>query len=78
VLRYLYLTFDDPNRVSLDDWVFNTEAHPLRAPAAKATYTAGTLPDFGSPPFETTNGDLPEISPAARVPKPLKDLFNNI
>jgi mannosyl-oligosaccharide alpha-1,2-mannosidase len=29
-LKYLYLIFDDPERVSLDDWVFNTEAHPLR------------------------------------------------
>jgi mannosyl-oligosaccharide alpha-1,2-mannosidase len=29
-LKYLFLIFDDPERVSLDDWVFNTEAHPLR------------------------------------------------
>jgi|SRR5579859_2259700 len=29
-LKYLYLIFDDPERVSLDEWVFNTEAHPLR------------------------------------------------
>ena len=29
-LKYLYLIFDEPDRVSLDDWVFNTEAHPLR------------------------------------------------
>jgi mannosyl-oligosaccharide alpha-1,2-mannosidase len=29
-LKYLYLIFDDPARVSLDDWVFNTEAHPLK------------------------------------------------
>ena len=29
-LKYLYLIFDDPSRVSLDEWVFNTEAHPLR------------------------------------------------
>jgi mannosyl-oligosaccharide alpha-1,2-mannosidase len=29
-LKYLYLIFDDPERLSLDEWVFNTEAHPLK------------------------------------------------
>jgi mannosyl-oligosaccharide alpha-1,2-mannosidase len=29
-LKYLFLIFDDPARISLDEWVFNTEAHPLR------------------------------------------------
>jgi len=29
-LKYLFLIFDDPRRISLDEWVFNTEAHPLR------------------------------------------------
>jgi len=29
-LKYLFLIFDDPGRISLDEWVFNTEAHPLR------------------------------------------------
>src|SRR5690348_425912 len=28
-LKYLFLIFDDPQRISLDEWVFNTEAHPL-------------------------------------------------
>ncbi|KAI0250639.1 glycoside hydrolase family 47 protein [Lactifluus subvellereus] len=41
VLKYLYLTFDDPNHISLDDFVFNTEAHPFLAPPAKATYGSG-------------------------------------
>ncbi|KIL63151.1 glycoside hydrolase family 47 protein [Amanita muscaria Koide BX008] len=34
VLKYLYLTFDDPNNISLDTHVFNTEGHPFKAPAA--------------------------------------------
>ncbi|KAF9078695.1 glycoside hydrolase family 47 protein [Rhodocollybia butyracea] len=38
VLKYLYLTFDDPSHISLDQYVFNTEAHPLWAPPAKAVY----------------------------------------
>ncbi|UNI15935.1 Mannosyl-oligosaccharide 1,2-alpha-mannosidase [Purpureocillium takamizusanense] len=29
-LKYLYLIFSEPELVSLDDWVFNTEAHPFR------------------------------------------------
>jgi mannosyl-oligosaccharide alpha-1,2-mannosidase len=31
-LKYFYLIFSDPNLVSLDDFVFNTEAHPFRKP----------------------------------------------
>ncbi|KAF8257602.1 glycoside hydrolase family 47 protein [Lactarius quietus] len=43
VLKYLYLTFDDPSHISLDDYVFNTEAHPFKAPPAKSTYGSGQL-----------------------------------
>ena len=28
-LKYLYLIFCDDNVISLDEWVFNTEAHPV-------------------------------------------------
>ncbi|EDQ89803.1 uncharacterized protein MONBRDRAFT_16647 [Monosiga brevicollis MX1] len=28
-LKYLYLIFEDDNVISLDEWVFNTEAHPV-------------------------------------------------
>lgn len=28
-LKYLYLLFDDVTSTSLNEWVFNTEAHPL-------------------------------------------------
>jgi len=35
-LKYFYLTFSEPNVISLDDWVFNTEAHPFRIPKPKA------------------------------------------
>ncbi|KAF7314402.1 alpha-1,2-Mannosidase [Mycena kentingensis (nom. inval.)] len=37
-LKYLYLTFDDPEHISLDKYVFNTECHPLEAPPALPTY----------------------------------------
>lgn len=29
-LKYFYLLFEDPSVISLDDYVFNTEAHPFR------------------------------------------------
>ncbi|KAL4079416.1 glycoside hydrolase family 47 protein [Scleroderma citrinum] len=42
-LKYLYLTFDDPQYISLDDYVFNTEAHPFMAPPATASYGSGNV-----------------------------------
>ncbi|EUC36588.1 glycoside hydrolase family 47 protein [Bipolaris zeicola 26-R-13] len=33
-LKYFYLVFSTPDMISLDDWVFNTEAHPFRRPKA--------------------------------------------
>ena len=36
-LKYFYLIFsEDPDLISLDEWVFNTEAHPFRRPKARA------------------------------------------
>ena len=31
-LKYFYLIFSTPDMISLDEWVFNTEAHPFRRP----------------------------------------------
>ncbi|KAF4125688.1 mannosyl-oligosaccharide alpha-1,2-mannosidase [Geosmithia morbida] len=31
-LKYFYLIFDDESNTSLDEWVFNTEAHPFKRP----------------------------------------------
>ncbi|RPA80068.1 seven-hairpin glycosidase [Ascobolus immersus RN42] len=33
-LKYYYLLFSEPDVVSLDDYVFNTEAHPFKRPKA--------------------------------------------
>ncbi|KAH6650080.1 glycoside hydrolase [Chaetomium tenue] len=35
-LKYFYLIFSEPELISLDDYVFNTEAHPFRLPKPKA------------------------------------------
>ena len=29
-LKYYYLLFSDPNTISMDDYVFSTEAHPFK------------------------------------------------
>jgi mannosyl-oligosaccharide alpha-1,2-mannosidase len=29
-LKYFYLMFSSPEHISLDEWVLNTEAHPLK------------------------------------------------
>ncbi|OPB36637.1 GH47 protein [Trichoderma guizhouense] len=31
-LKYYYLLFSEPNVISLDEWVLNTEAHPFKRP----------------------------------------------
>ncbi|KAG5635310.1 hypothetical protein H0H81_011772, partial [Sphagnurus paluster] len=65
VLKYLYLTFDDPEHISLDDYVFNTEAHPFKAPKAKESYGTSTI--LPGKPFTVQSGPpLPEISPITR------------
>lgn len=34
-LKYFYLVSSEPELVSLDEWVFNTEAHPFRRRVAR-------------------------------------------
>ncbi|KAL0567696.1 hypothetical protein V5O48_014299, partial [Marasmius crinis-equi] len=76
VLKYLYLTFDDPKHISLDEYVFNTEAHPFIAPAPKSVYGSGTLltPSDSFVPSEV-NAPEPEISPNKFLPIPLSKLL---
>ncbi|KAF2216314.1 glycoside hydrolase family 47 protein [Cercospora zeae-maydis SCOH1-5] len=35
-LKYFYLLYSEVDLISLDDWVFNTEAHPFKRPAAQS------------------------------------------
>jgi len=41
-LKYLYLLFSPPEVMPLDEWVFNTEAHPFRLPALQAKAATST------------------------------------
>lgn len=31
--KYFFLTFEDESVINLDEWVFNTEAHPVKRPS---------------------------------------------
>ena len=46
-LKYLYLMFGSNDEISLDEWVFNTEAHPLRIVPMKAP--TGAINDRDAP-----------------------------
>ena len=39
-LKYLYLAFSDPDYFSLDEYVYNTEAHPFKVPRRKQSTPA--------------------------------------
>ncbi|KAF2662389.1 glycoside hydrolase family 47 protein [Lophiostoma macrostomum CBS 122681] len=40
-LKYFYLIFSPTDMIDLDDWVFNTEAHPFRRPKAVRVEAGG-------------------------------------
>jgi mannosyl-oligosaccharide alpha-1,2-mannosidase len=40
-LKYFYLIFSPSDMVDLDEWVFNTEAHPFRRPKAVKVEAGG-------------------------------------
>ncbi|KAJ6480917.1 glycoside hydrolase family 47 protein [Mycena sanguinolenta] len=66
VLKYLYLTFDDPDHISLDTHVWNTECHPLIAPPALSSYQgSGTL--IPPKPFTTPASIVPGPVPSPRT-----------
>ncbi|KAI0729772.1 glycoside hydrolase [Fomitopsis betulina] len=67
VLKYLYLTFSDPSLISLDEYVFNTEAHPLKAPTAKAVYGSGQILPSDTSAFKSVSQQGPIVSPAPAV-----------
>ncbi|TFK22434.1 seven-hairpin glycosidase [Coprinopsis marcescibilis] len=81
-LKYLYLTFDDPNHINIDEWVFNTEAHPFKAPLPKDTYAAPSRyqrpaptrawvlqgdPEDVDPGYYSVNPDRPGPTSAQRI-----------
>ncbi|CAE6452484.1 unnamed protein product [Rhizoctonia solani] len=75
VIKYIYLTFDEPNKFSLDDYVFNTEAHPFEAPAPVQSFQPPQRAQIGGQlPSKPWTGDIPEISSAPGVQKKLSNI----
>lgn len=72
LLKYLFLIFDDPNVISLDTHVFNTEAHPFKLENPDANYSGapvGTIPS----PGEGEQGRMlsPSSTQRTSAPRPL-------
>ncbi|MCO5565325.1 hypothetical protein L7F22_018998 [Adiantum nelumboides] len=72
LLKYLFLIFDDPNVISLDNYVFNTEAHPFKVDNPNADYSGapvGTIPE----PEQGNNGRTlsPSSTQRTSAPRPL-------
>ncbi|KAH9833334.1 glycoside hydrolase [Rhodofomes roseus] len=63
VLKYLYLTFSDPSLISLDEYVFNTEGHPFKAPPAKPVYGSGQILESDTSAFKMVVQNGPIVSP---------------
>ncbi|KKP00822.1 hypothetical protein THAR02_07077 [Trichoderma harzianum] len=42
-LKYFYLIFDDEGVIDLDEWVFNTEAHPFKRPVVRGFHATREL-----------------------------------
>ncbi|THH06123.1 hypothetical protein EW145_g4301 [Phellinidium pouzarii] len=81
VMKYLFLTFDDPEHFSLDSWVFNTEGHPF--PFSPLPSNFGTNPlNFATSTTplvqsQSTNS-FPAVSPNPFLPKQIVPLIHDV
>jgi len=76
VLKYLYLTFDDPNHISLDHYVFNTECHPYPVGPSQINVGTPTTDNGLQEPFVFIDAPVPQISPNAKLPKQIATLLH--
>lgn len=70
-LKYLYLLFDDTNKIPLDKYVFNTEAHPF--PIFKLTETLKTgwrktIPESKEPTMQEPQIKIDKLKPPKALP----------
>ncbi|KAF8512523.1 glycoside hydrolase family 47 protein [Hysterangium stoloniferum] len=75
VMKYLYLTFDDPNHISIDEWVFNTEAHPFRAPRLHEILGAPLPVNIPFNPHKVEKVPFPDISPVPALQTQLSQIL---
>ncbi|KAF8739874.1 glycosyl hydrolase 47 family, partial [Rhizoctonia solani] len=76
VMKYIYLTFDDPEKFSLDKYVFNTEAHPFEAPPPLQSFQPTQEAKMGGHlPSTPWTGKVPQISNVPGIQKKLSDVI---
>ncbi|KAH7339610.1 seven-hairpin glycosidase [Rhizoctonia solani] len=76
VMKYIYLTFEDPAKFSLDKYVFNTEAHPFELPDPLESYQPSQRAKIGGQlPSKSWTGGVPQISNVPGVQKKLSDVI---
>lgn len=82
--KYLFLIFDEPDNISLDKYVFNTEGHPFELDDASADYSSINIGSLPSPspqrkkgtPSPTKSAPLPHFSGLAKAKAALESLFS--
>lgn len=79
LLKYLYLIFDDPDVISLDTFVFNTEAHPFKVDNPNADYSTAQVGTIPSPEQGNSSRTLtPSSTQGSSVPRPLISGLSNL
>ncbi|KLO09026.1 glycoside hydrolase family 47 protein [Schizopora paradoxa] len=79
VMKYLFLTFDDPEHISLDNFVFNTEAHPFPVGPVQPGFGSQPLTTVEKPKFTATaTGAIPAISSNPSLPKQIEPLIHGL
>ncbi|CAE6517761.1 unnamed protein product, partial [Rhizoctonia solani] len=74
--KYIYLTFDDPEKFSLDKYVFNTEAHPFEAPSPVESFRPPQRAETGGYlPSKAWTGKIPQISSVVGISQKLSDVI---
>ncbi|CCO27119.1 mannosyl-oligosaccharide alpha-1,2-mannosidase [Rhizoctonia solani AG-1 IB] len=75
VMKYIYLTFDHPEKYSLDKYVFNTEAHPFEAPPPTQSFQPSQQAKMGEHLVSTPwTSEVPQISNAPGINRKLSDV----
>lgn len=70
-LKYLYLLFDDTNQLPLDEYVFNTEAHPFKKFEMGELFKTGwhrKIPDDKEPTMLDLSVEIDKKNPPAAQP----------
>ncbi|TGZ82619.1 seven-hairpin glycosidase [Ascodesmis nigricans] len=64
-LKYLWLTFEEEDVLSLEKWVFNTEAHPLKVEVEASDYPAAASTCSTAAEREATTEGNEAVTPTA-------------